>query len=131
MNKSVFSKIVVIFLLSVKIYSLYAQQLYYPDADWQTKKPDELKMNSKLLDSAIHFALNNENKIDRDLRIADLKAYANEPFYKIIGPVKQRGGPAGIIVKNGYIVAQWGDVKRVDMTFSVTKSYLSTIAGLA
>jgi len=35
------------------------------------------------------------------------------------------------IIKNGYIVAQWGDVQRVDMTFSVTKSFLSTVAGLA
>jgi CubicO group peptidase (beta-lactamase class C family) len=34
-------------------------------------------------------------------------------------------------LKNGYIVAQWGDVKRVDMTFSVSKSFLSTVAGLA
>jgi CubicO group peptidase (beta-lactamase class C family) len=131
MNKYNFLKILVILFLSFNLYSLHARQLYYPDADWQTKKPDELKMNSKLLDSAVHFALNNENKIDRDLRIADLKAFANEPYYKIIGPIKQRGGPAGIIVKNGYIVAQWGDVKRVDMTFSVTKSYLSTVAGLA
>ena len=45
--------------------------------------------------------------------------------------MKQRGGPAGMVIKNGYIVAQWGDVKRVDMTFSGTKSFLSTIAGLA
>ena len=36
-----------------------------------------------------------------------------------------------MIIKNGYIVAEWGDTTRVDMTFSVTKSYLSTIAGLA
>jgi CubicO group peptidase (beta-lactamase class C family) len=36
-----------------------------------------------------------------------------------------------MVVKNGYIVAQWGDIKRVDMTFSATKSYLSTVAGLA
>lgn len=36
-----------------------------------------------------------------------------------------------MIVKNGYIVAEWGDTRRVDMTFSVTKSYLSTVAGLA
>jgi CubicO group peptidase (beta-lactamase class C family) len=28
-------------------------------------------------------------------------------------------------------VAEWGDIERVDMTFSVTKSYLSTVAGLA
>jgi len=59
-----------------------------------------------------------------------LKAYANEPNYRILGPTKHRGKPAGIILRHGYIVAQWGDVNRVDMTFSVTKSYLSTVAGL-
>jgi hypothetical protein len=32
--------------------------------------------------------------------------------------MKERGGPAGVILKN---VAQWGDIHRVDMTFSVTK----------
>ena len=84
-----------------------------------------------MLDTAIRFAIRNETKIDYDLRIANLKAYANEPSYKLFGPTKERGKPAGIILKNGYIVAQWGDVKRVDMTFSVAKSYLSTVAGLA
>jgi CubicO group peptidase (beta-lactamase class C family) len=88
-------------------------------------------MNAQLIDSAINFSVHNEVKIDYDLRVADLKAYSNEPGYKITGPVRPRGKPAGIILRNGYIVAQWGDVKRVDMTFSVTKSYLSTIAGLA
>jgi CubicO group peptidase (beta-lactamase class C family) len=34
-------------------------------------------------------------------------------------------------VKDGYIVAEWGDPARVDMTFSVTKSFLSTTVGLA
>ena len=124
-------KFLLVVFFSTVLLSVNAQQLYYPDADWQIKKPEELKMNSKLLDSAIHFAIGNENKVDRDLRIADLKAYANEPFYKILGPVKQRGGPAGMIIKNGYIVAQWGDINRVDMDFSATKSYLSTVAGVA
>jgi CubicO group peptidase (beta-lactamase class C family) len=36
-----------------------------------------------------------------------------------------------MILKNGYVIASWGDTKRVDMTFSVTKSFLSTVAGLA
>lgn len=36
-----------------------------------------------------------------------------------------------MILKNGYLVGSWGDIKRVDMTFSVTKSFLSTVAGLA
>jgi len=108
-----------------------AQNSYFPDAIWQTKKPAALNMNALLLDSAVTFALANENKVERDLRIANLKSYAREPEYKIIGPMKERGGPAGLILKNGYIVAQWGDIHRVDMTFSVTKSFLSTTAGLA
>ena len=36
-----------------------------------------------------------------------------------------------MIIKDGYVIAEWGDTKRVDMSFSVTKSYLSTMAGLA
>jgi len=110
---------------------IYSQQPYYPDSNWQTKKPSELKMNAALIDSAISFAIRNETKTDHDLRIANLKSYANEPNYRIAGPMRERGKPAGIILKNGYIVAQWGDVKRVDMTFSVSKSFLSTVAGLA
>lgn len=110
---------------------LRAQDLYYPDSLWQTKKPSELSMNGALVDSAVRFAIHNETKTDNDLRIAVLKAFANEPGYKIAGPMKPRGKPAGVIVRKGYIVAQWGDVRRADMTFSVTKSYLSTVAGLA
>lgn len=109
----------------------YAQTAYFPDTTWQAKSAAEMKMNKLLLDSAVNFALTNENKIERDLRIANLKVYSNEPDYKIIGPMKERGGPAGLIIKNGYIVAQWGDITRVDMTFSATKSFLSTTAGLA
>jgi CubicO group peptidase (beta-lactamase class C family) len=113
------------------VFTAYCQQPYYPDVIWQTKNPTELKLNKNKLDSAVSFALNNDNKVERDLRISLLKSYAREPDYKIIGATKQRGGPAGMILKNGYIVAQWGDVNRVDMTFSTTKSYLSTVAGLA
>jgi hypothetical protein len=49
------------------------------------------------------------------------KSYA-EPDYKIVGPMKERGGPAGVILKNGYI-STMGDIHRVDMTFSVTKVF--------
>lgn len=88
-------------------------------------------MNAALLDSAVNFALKNESKTNYNLREALLTSYNNEPDYKIAGPVQDRGKPAGMILRNGYIVAQWGDVDRVDMTFSTTKSYLSTVAGLA
>ena len=36
-----------------------------------------------------------------------------------------------MIIKNGYVVADWGDTGAVDMTFSVTKTFLSTVVGLA
>lgn len=110
---------------------LPGQNTYYPDAVWQHKTPGELGLNAALIDSAVQFALRHEVNMDYDLRIANLKAYAREPHYAIRGPMKPRGKPAGLILKNGYIAAQWGDVERVDMTFSATKSYLSTVAGLA
>lgn len=118
-------------LLFLVVTTAHSQALYYPDSVWQHKKPADLKMNGAMLDSAVKFAIQNEVKLDYDLRIADLKAYAAEPGFKLYGPTKDRGKPAGLIIKNGYIVAEWGDAGRVDMTFSATKSYLSTVAGLA
>jgi CubicO group peptidase (beta-lactamase class C family) len=123
--------ILFLFIYSALFQALHSQAIYYPDSLWQTRKPAELKMNAQLLDSAVSFAIHNETTTDYDLRIANMKAYAREPNYRMLGPMKPRGKEAGMILKNGYIVAQWGDVKRVDMTFSVAKSYLSTIAGLA
>ena len=131
MKHSILFRFSLYFTLTLFFQLTYSQQLYFPDSTWQTKKPAELKMNAQLLDSAVSFAVHNETKTDYDLRIANMKAFANEPNYRIAGPMRERGKPAGIILKNGYIVAQWGDVKRVDMTFSVSKSFLSTVAGLA
>ncbi len=109
----------------------YTQKLYFPGTEWETRKPEEMKMNSMWLDSAVSYAIHNESKMEYDLNVAILKGYGREPGFRIVGPVKKRGGPAGLIIKSGYIVAQWGDINRVDMTFSVTKSFLSTIAGIA
>jgi CubicO group peptidase (beta-lactamase class C family) len=126
-----------IHLIIIPFFILYtstfinAQAIYYPGSDWQSKTPAEVKLNAVMVDSAVSFALHNDSKTDYDLRIANLKAYANEPGYRMLGPMKERGKPAGVIIRHGYIVAQWGDLKRVDMTFSASKSYLSTIAGLA
>jgi len=113
--------------------SLEAQTVYFPPAntDWEERSPSSLDLNGKALAEAVEFALENEYSGSRDLRIAILKGFAHEPYHKILGPTKKRGGPAGMILKDGFVVSSWGDTKRVDMTFSVTKSYLSTVAGLA
>ena len=108
-------------------------QKYYPvkGEKWEARDPEKMGFVEKDLQVAVDFALDNEYSGSRDLRVAILEGFAREPYHKIAGPTKKRGGPAGLILKNGYIVAQWGDIDRVDMTFSVTKSYLSTVAGLA
>jgi CubicO group peptidase (beta-lactamase class C family) len=54
-----------------------------------------------------------------------------EPHNETIGPVAPRGDMTGLIIRHGYIVAEWGEPFRVDMTFSVSKSFLSTTVGLA
>lgn len=109
--------------------TIQAQIQYFPAAgDWEEKNAKDFNMNEELLIQAVKFAQENEYSEPRDLRLAILKGFEREPFHKISGPTKERGGPAGIILKDGYIIAAWGDTKRVDMTFSVTKSFLSTTA---
>jgi CubicO group peptidase (beta-lactamase class C family) len=112
---------------------LHAQSdgVYYPGrtGEWESRRPEDLGMNAEALQKAVDFAMANEFTGPRDLRVAISSSF--EPDNTIVGPTKDRGGPAGMVIKNGYIVAEWGDTKRVDMTFSVSKSYLSTIAGLA
>jgi CubicO group peptidase (beta-lactamase class C family) len=120
--------------LFLSINSLNAQQrVYFPDknSSWESADPSDYNIDPTKLQEAVDFVLNNEYSGSRDLRIAILKGFAREPYHRILGPTKKRGGPAGMILKKGRIIAQWGDVKRVDMTFSVTKSFLSTVAGLA
>jgi CubicO group peptidase (beta-lactamase class C family) len=126
------SRLASIFIL-FGIGTLHAQTHYYPPSGnaWETRSAEELGLNEELIRQAVQIAETNENSVDRDLRIAILEAFSREPYHGLAGPVKERGGPAGLIIKDGYIVASWGNPARVDMTFSVTKSYLSTIAGLA
>ncbi|HAL54985.1 MAG TPA: serine hydrolase [Bacteroidetes bacterium] len=106
---------------------------YYPPSGdrWEQRPAEALGMNTALLDSAIRFQLSNESKYLVDLREQLKRQYANDPYNETIGPTKERGGANGLVIRHGYIAAEWGDTRRVDMTFSVTKSFLSASAGLA
>lgn len=53
------------------------------------------------------------------------------PWSAVLGPVSERGPSAGLVLKKGRIVGQWGDTGRPDMTFSIAKSYLAVLTGLA
>ena len=81
---------------------------------------------------ATAFAAAHETPWPRDVR-AHLEAghFEPPPDNAILGPVAPRGGPNGLILHRGRRAAAWGDTRQVDMTFSVAKSYLALIAGLA
>ena len=81
---------------------------------------------------AVNFAEANETPWDRDLgKVIDAGYFEPPPWNEIIGHVRPRGGPAGVIVQGGETVAEWGDADRPDMTFSVAKSFISLTVGLA
>ncbi len=65
------------------------------------------------------------------MELSQAATFGREPFGEGIGPFADRGEPTGILIHKGYIVAQWGEPARVDMTHSVTKSFLSAVVGLA
>jgi len=84
-----------------------------------------------LLKEAIDFAIANESKLPRNLEEAHFRTFGREPYGEPVGQFKERGAPTGIVIRGGYIVADWGEPQRVDMTFSATKSFLSAVVGLA
>jgi CubicO group peptidase (beta-lactamase class C family) len=108
-----------------------AARAYYPGAEWERRTPQQVGMDAAKLQEAVAFAVASESKAPRDLEAAHYQTFGREPFGEAVGPFKERGDPTGMIVRRGYIVAEWGDPARVDMTFSVTKSFLSTTVGLA
>jgi CubicO group peptidase (beta-lactamase class C family) len=109
-----------------------AQREYTPPAgSWERRTPQQLKLDPGKLKEAVDFAIASESKAPRDLQLAHFQTFGREPYGEPIGQFKDRGDATGVIIRNGYIVAEWGDPDRVDMTFSVTKSFLSTTVGLA
>jgi hypothetical protein len=89
------------------------------------------------LQDAIAFAKSAESKWPESMKTPDgqfVMTYDSgekAPDNEVLGPVTPRGGHAGIVYRGGKILAEWGDVTRADMTFSVAKSYLALLAGLA
>ena len=53
------------------------------------------------------------------------------PYNRLRGPVHARGPVSGVVWQHGREVAAWGQPDRADLTFSVAKSYLALLAGVA
>src|SRR6202051_2799748 len=108
-----------------------APSAYYPYATWQRKAPSESGIDAQRLTEAIDFAIADETNAPRNLVMNHYQNFGREPFGYAIGPIKERGDPTGIIIHNGSIVAEWGEPLRIDMTHSGTKSFLSSVVGIA
>jgi CubicO group peptidase (beta-lactamase class C family) len=102
-----------------------------PTGAWARHAPGPAGFDADRLQGAIDFIIAQESPEPRDLALTIALTRAREPYDAIIGPTQPRGDPTGLIVRNGYLIAQWGEPDRVDMTFSVTKSFLSTVTGIA
>jgi len=106
---------------------------YFPDRfDWQRRAAQQAGFDASALDEAIRFAAANESPAPKDQALAQAQSFgASEPFSSLIGPTKARAALNGLVIHRGYVVAEWGDTRSVDMTHSVTKTFLTTVVGLA
>ncbi len=117
-----------LFLVGVGVALPAAQTSYYPPAgEWARKAPAEVGMDAAKLKDAVEFMKAHEtNSPKRDFSDQEInmgKLLASMPT--------ERGGSNGLVIRRGYIVAEFGDTSRPDPTYSVAKSMLATIAGIA
>lgn len=103
-----------------------AGDAYVPAPDrWEHKKPSELGLDDAKIAEAVAWALTQETDWPKDF------SKQAEIFGRPLGPLPStRAATNGVILKDGYIIAEFGDVHAVDPTYSVAKSCLSTILGL-
>ena len=130
-------------LVGVSVLLLFAcesgdvdNSAYYPGPgdDWETRLPEEVGMDGALLKEAELFITDTAHlgwPVDLEAALIAYNAGKTHDDGKLRGPTKSHGPITGVVVRHGYIVAEWGEPHRVDMTFSVTKSFISTVAGLA
>ncbi|MFK3736513.1 serine hydrolase domain-containing protein [Massilia sp. TN1-12] len=100
---------------------------YFPPAgQWARKTPAELGMDPDKLAAAVAFAQAHETTRARDF--SDQQQTFGQPLGSL--PTR-RAATNGVVIYKGHVVAEFGDTHAVDPTYSVAKSMLSTVAGIA
>ena len=109
----------------VALQAQTAKTYFPPPGQWQKKAPTDVGMDAAKLQQAVEFAQSHGSSWD-------FEKDQVRTFGTPVGPLpKQRAATNGIIVRHGYIVAEFGDTKAADPVYSVAKSFLSTVASLA
>lgn len=85
-------------------------------------------MDPVLLAQAVEYAKTRDTTWAK----VDYMADQVQRYGRPLGKLPPSHGPTnGVILRHGYIVAEFGDTSVVEPTYSVAKSYLSTVLGLA
>src|SRR5271166_2809259 len=84
-----------------------------------------------MLNSAIGDAVSRETTSARDMHgyLGAILVGAHCPT--IIGPLRDSAGASGVVIYSGALIAEWGDPSALGMSFSMSKGYLSVLAGMA
>ena len=89
-------------------------------------------MSNTTIEQAVRFALDHETAWSRDTGASwGIHQQDPPPWNRLLGPVHPRGPVSGTIVLNGRPLTSWGEPERADLTFSVAKTYLALLAGVA
>ena len=105
-----------------------------PDDDWPPADPESVGVDPKALSGAVAYAKAHETPPEQvAYDFSNTHPWEGDgSLGGALGPMPdRRGGPAGIVLYDRTPVAEWGDTRRVDHTFSVAKTFLSLLAGLA
>src|SRR5262249_8790374 len=129
MNRPRLALLVVITLVALQLVATgRPPNDYFPPRDnWEHRKPADVGMDAAKLTAAVEFMKAHETASPaRDFSDQEIV------FGKLLGSIPtERGATNGVIVRHGYIVEEFGDTLRPDPTYSVAKSMLSTVAGIA
>lgn len=103
-----------------------------PRGDWARCEP-QCRMDRSAVDVAVRELQKNENPTPRDQAIAWAQSFGSrEPhFGGLLGPTAVRGPLTGVVIHHGKVQAAFGEPERVDMSHSITKSFLTAVVGLA
>src|SRR6185369_1070857 len=114
--------------------SKMAPPSYLPSAThWDVRPPAALGLRADALQAAVDWHRAHESTWPRSFITAGGRyiGVADEPEdSEVLGPVRARQDLNGLVVRRGYIAAEWGDTWRADMSFSIAKSYLAVLAGV-
>jgi CubicO group peptidase (beta-lactamase class C family) len=89
-------------------------------------------VNQRKLEQAVRFAVEHETSWSRDTDGSwGIHCQDPPPWNRLLGPVHARGPVSGTVVVDGETKISWGQPERADLTFSIAKTYLALLAGVA